>query len=482
MWSQYENPREVLFGKEIISMKILLLMPDAHMHKLKIGPHLRSMREAPLSLTTLAALLPQEQDIEWKLVDGSVDPIPLNESADLVGISVITGNAVRAYQIADHYRQRGIPVVLGGIHVSILPGEAMTHADSVVIGMAERVWPRLVADFRQGRMARVYRDEIPEGDWLPGVPTPRRDLQRRSGYMMPDTVHATRGCRRACDFCTVPVVWPRYFKRPVADVVADVKSIRGRLVAFNDVSLLDDLDYSRELLTALIPLRKKWGGLATVDIAHHPDLLELLRQSGCQYLLLGFESLNQCNLRDIYKGFNNAREYRTVIDALHEYGITIQGCFVFGMDEDEPSVFAETVQQAIDLKVDIPRYSIYTPFPGTALFKRLEAEGRILSYNWEDYDTMHVVIQPLKMSPEELYAGFKWAYRETFGLRHIWKRVAGLSLTAAVNFVGNLSYRIFVKRLYHEARFAHPYTISDPGTPPDSSHWADTFECWEIPN
>jgi len=127
-------------------------------------------------------------------------------------------------------------------------------------------------------MARVYRDEIPEGDWLTGVPTPRRDLQRRSGYMMPDTVHATRGCRRACDFCTVPVVWPRYFKRPVADVVADVKSIRGRLVAFNDVSLLDDLDYSRELLTALIPLRKKWGGLATVDIARHPDLLELLRQ------------------------------------------------------------------------------------------------------------------------------------------------------------------------------------------------------------
>ena len=241
-------------------MKILLLMPDAHMHKLKIGSHVRSMREAPLSLTTLAALLPAERDIEWQIVDGSVDPIPLDAQADLVGISVITGNAVRAYQMADHYRRRGIPVVLGGVHVTILPGEAMQHADAVVIGMAERTWPRLIADFRRGKMAKVYRDEIPEGEWLTGVPTPRRDLLRRSGYMIPDTVHATRGCRRACDFCAVPAVWPRYFKRPLVDVVADVASIPGRLFCFNDVSLVDDLDYARELFTALIPLKKKWGG------------------------------------------------------------------------------------------------------------------------------------------------------------------------------------------------------------------------------
>lgn len=456
-------------------MKILLLMPDAHMHKLKIGPHVRSMREAPLSLTTLAALLPDDGDIEWKIVDGSVDPIPLDAQADLVGISVITGNAVRAYQMADHYRRRGIPVVLGGVHVTILPGEAMQHADAVVIGMAERTWPRLVADFRRGKMARVYRDELPQGEWLINVPTPRRDLMRRSGYMMPDTVHATRGCKRACDFCAVPAVWPRYFKRPVADVVADVASIPGRLFCFNDVSLVDDLDYARELFTALIPLKKKWGGLATVEIAKHPDLLDLMRKSGCVYLLLGFESVNQTGLLDIHKGFNKSRDYKLVMDALHGHGITVQGCFVFGLDEDDRSVFAETVQQVLDLKIDIPRYSLYTPYPGTALFKRLVAENRILSFNWEDYDTMHVVIQPRQMTPQELYDGFKLAYRETFRMGHVLQRVAGLRLTSAVNFVGNMTYRIFVKRLYHEARYAQPYSMQDPGMAPDEGCWAEAF-------
>jgi len=449
-------------------------MPDAHMHKLRIGRHVRSMREAPLSLITLAALVP-DADIEWKVADGSVDPIPLDDEADLVGISVITGNAVRAYAMADHYRRRGIPVVLGGVHVTILPGEAMPHADSIVIGMAERVWPRLVADFRRGRMARVYRDEPPAGEWLTDVPIPRRDLLRHSGYMMPNTVHATRGCKRVCDFCAVPVVWPRYFKRPVADVIADLRSMPSPYVGFNDVSLVDDLDYARELFAAMIPLKKKWGGLATVEIARHPDVLTLMRQSGCVYLLLGFESVNQSNLCDIHKGFNKSKDYNVVVDALHSHGISIQGCFVFGLDEDDKSVFPDTVQQVLDLGVDIPRFSIYTPYPGTALFKRMLAERRIVSFNWEDYDTMHVVIRPMKMTPWELYDGFKWAYRETFKYGHILKRFRGISLRSWVNMVGSLAYRIFVWRLYHEPRFAEPYSVHDPRTAPDEKDWADRF-------
>lgn len=455
-------------------MKILLLMPDAHMHKLRVGPHIRSMREAPLSLSTLAALA-DEPDIHYEIVDGSVDAIPMKADADLVGISVLTGTAPAAYRIADHYRRRGIPVVLGGVHVTILPGEALEHADAVVIGMAERAWPRLIADFRRGEMAEVYRDDPPSGDWLRDVPAPRRDLMRHSGYMMPNTVHATRGCKRTCDFCSVPVVWPRYFKRPVANVVDEVKSIPGRLFCFNDVSLVDDLDYARELFTALIPLKKKWGGLATVEIAKHPDLLDLMRKSGCVYLLLGFESVNQTNLRDIRKGFNRSDGYAGVMEALHGHGITVQGCFVFGLDEDDRSVFARTVEQVLELKVDIPRYSLYTPYPGTVLFKRLVGEKRILSFNWEDYDTMHVVIEPRQMTPQELYDGFKWAYRETFKLNHIFKRVAGLRLTSAVNFIGNLTYRIFIRRLEREARYAQPYSVDDPGAPPDELHWAEYF-------
>ncbi len=435
------------------------------MHKLIVGAHVRSMREAPLSLTTLAALVP-DPDVEWKIVDGSVDPIPMDEPADLVGISVITGNARPAYRLADHYRRRGIAVVLGGVHVTILPGEAARHADAIVIGMAERTWPRLIDDFRHGRLARVYRDPAPPAEWLEGVPPPRRDLQRMSGYMMPNTVHATRGCRRVCDFCAVPAVWPHYLKRPVADVVRDIRATRGRYFCFNDVSLLDDVEYSKELLTALIPLRRKWGGLATVDVARQPELLDLLRRSGCVYLLLGFESVNQSNLLGIHKGFNKAEQYRTVMQTLHAYGISVQGCFVFGLDQDDTSVFASTVQQVLDLKVDIPRYSIYTPYPGTTLFKRLLAENRILSFNWDDYDTMHVVYQPALMTPRQLYDGFKWAYRETFRIPHVVRRVAGFRINSMVNFVGNLTYRIFVRRLYSEPRYATPYSIHDPGCPP----------------
>ena len=441
------------------------------MHKLHMGPFTRSLREAPLTLTTLAALVPPLPDLEVKIVDGSVDPIPMNEPADLVGISVITGCARPAYALARHFRQRGIPVVLGGVHVTILPGEALQHADSIVVGRGEHAWPQLIEDFRRGRLRRVYREQPISDHVLAGVPEPRRELQRRSGYMLPNTVQATRGCKRVCDFCTVNAVWPRFLKRPVADVVRDIRSIKGRHFAFNDVSLIDDVDYAKELFTAIAPLRKRWGGLVTADSLQNTELLDLMVRSGCVYLLVGFESGNQVTLKDIRKSFNKTLHYGELIGSLRQRGITVQGCFVFGFDHDDSTVFESTVQLVQDLGVDIPRYSIYTPYPGTPLFERMQAEDRILSYNWDDYDTMHVVIKPALMTPEELYRGFKWAYQETFKMRRCLKRVSHVDIRCAINFVGNLAYRIFVKRLNSEARFATPYSVHDPGRPPAPNHW-----------
>jgi len=456
-------------------MRILMIMPDAHMHKLRVGPLVRSMREAPLSLTTLAALTPG--DVELALVDESVDRVPMGAEADLVAISVITGCAPRAYELAAHFRRRGIPVVLGGVHVTILPGEAIEHADAIVIGMAERSWPRLLEDFRRGVMQPVYYEPFPAGEMLPEVPAPRRELQRNSGYMMPNVVHATRGCRRVCDFCAVPVVWPHYLRRPVGDVIRDISQVHGRVFAFNDVSLVDDVEYAKELFSAMIPLKKIWGGLATTEVVKDPELLELMRRSGCRYLLLGFESVSQSTLQQIRKGFNKSDNYGPVMRTLHDIGISVQGCFVFGFDHDDAGVFAATVDRVNELQVDIPRYSLYTPYPGTTLFHRLRAEGRIISYNWNDYDTMHVVIQPALMSPRELYDGFKWTYRETFKIGSALRRVTGLGLraNAPINFIGNLCYRIFVKRLYHEARFAQPYSLNDPGMPPVDDAWQQAF-------
>jgi len=437
-------------------MRVLLLMADAQMHKFHIGSHVRSAREAPLSLSTLAALTPDRPDIEYTLVDESVDQVPLDFPADLVGISALTGTARRAYALADHFRGRGIPVVMGGAHVTILPEEARPFADSLVIGMAEKTWPQVIADFEAGKLAPEYREPETDSDWAEGIPTPRWDLTRRSGYMMPYVVHATRGCVHGCDFCSVRGIWKKFQRRPVADVVRDIRAIPTKRFVLNDVSPFDDVEYAKELLTAMIPLRKKWGGLATTRITDDPELFELLQRSGCNYLLLGFESVNQQALNRIAKGFNKPTDYKVVMQRLRKGGIIVQGCFVFGFDHDTKDVFAQTVEQVQDLKIDIPRYSLYTPYPGTPLFRRLDREQRILSYDWSDYDTMKVVIRPKLMSPVELYEGFRWAYRETFKLRNIFERTVGAGLNFPIAFMGNLTYRLYVKRLARARGFEMP--------------------------
>lgn len=447
-------------------MRILLIMPDARMHKLRLGGRVWSMREAPLTLTTLAALTDGEPDLDYQLVDGSVEDVPLEAQPDLVGISVITGNAPRAYALADHFRQRGIPVVLGGVHVTLLPAEAAAHADAIVLGMAETTWREVVRDARVGALQRIYQAP-PPADALLHVPQPRRDLQT-GRYAMPATAQATRGCNHRCEFCVVPSIWQKFYTRPVADVVRDIRAMPGKRFAFNDVSLLENREYALELFTALVPLRKEWGGLCTVDIGRDPEMLDLLARSGCRYLLIGFESLSAKGLVSIRKGFNNVDEYRKAVVALHDHGISVQACFVLGLDTDTTEVFAETVEWVNQARIDIPRYSLYTAFPGTPLFRKLEAQGRILSYNWDDYDTMHVTVKPLLMSPGELHEGFRRTYRETFRTGSILRRMRGCSVNTLINLVGNAAYRRFVHRLYHEERFAQPCRPLAPQPPPVS--------------
>ena len=239
-------------------------------------------------------------------------------------------------------------------------------------------------------------------------------------------------------------------------MVRDVKAIPARRFAINDVSPFDDVDYAKELLRALVPLKKKWGGLATTRVASDPELLDLLVRSGCQYLLLGFESISQRSLNRIYKGFNAQEDYGEVLRRLHAARIVVQGCFVFGFDEDDKDVFAATVEEVQRLKIDIPRYSLYTPYPGTLLFQRLQAEGRILSGDWGDYDTMHVVIRPKRMTPVELYEGFRWAYRETFRWKNILHRVAGRGTRLPIVLLGNLVYRQFAHKIDMRKGFELP--------------------------
>jgi radical SAM superfamily enzyme YgiQ (UPF0313 family) len=434
-------------------MKLLLATADGRIHRLRYGRYATSFREAPLTLTTLAALVPVELEATIRIADASVQPVPLDEPFDLVGISCITGTAFGAYALADHFRRRGIPVVLGGVHVALCPDEAAQHADAIVIGFAEQTWPQLLRDFAAGKMAKVYRQE---GSDLRGLPLPRRDLQRRFGYMMPNTVFATRGCKGVCEFCAVPAVPFGWHMRPVGEVVEEVRRLPGRRFAFNDVNLVEDREYARELFSALIPLRKQWGGLATTRIARDPELLDLMVRSGCAYLLLGFESLANRALDDLGKAFNDPEDYPLVCRTLHERGIVIQGCFIFGMDTDTTDVFRATVAAVNDLQIDIPRYAIFTPFPATRAYQRLQAEKRLLHEHWPSYDTQHVVFQPQNMTPEELDAGFIRAWSETFTLASIAHRISRRR-QLAVAALGNLAYRLYVRRLQRDTdRFHRP--------------------------
>jgi len=456
------------------ALRVLLVLPDGRIHKLRLGSFQRSMREAPLTLTTLASLSPPDVAVDFTLVDESVERVPLDYEGDLIGISSITGTSSRAYEIADHFRARGQRVVIGGVHATILPEEAAQHADAVVVGPAEQLWPRVLSDCARGRLEPEYRDAAPPAGEPLWLPLPRRDLQRTRRYNVPNTTMATRGCRHACDFCSVPTVTRGYRKRPVGEVVADVATMPGRLMTFNDVSLLDDVEYAKELLHAMIPLRRRWGGLATSRVADDPELLELLERSGCIYLLIGLESSSRAALGEIHKGFNCQRTYGRLMSALHEHGVSVQGCFMFGFDSDETSVFDETVEAVDELGIDIPRYSILTPYPGTPLFERLLAQGRILSVDWDDYDTMHPVFEPARMTAHELFDGFKRAYRRTFALSRILRRARWTKLRGLVNLVGNLTYRRFVRRLQRDPRLALPFNpdarptlrAGEPARPP----------------
>jgi radical SAM superfamily enzyme YgiQ (UPF0313 family) len=449
-----------------MNIRVLLVLPDGNVNKLRFGPLVRSAREAPLTMTTLAALAPEDLDCSFRLVDESIGQVPVGREADLVAISVMTGTAVRAYEIAGHYRDRGVPVVLGGVHATLMPDEAARHADAVAVGPAEDTWPRILRDFAGGHMRPRYDGAGRSGE-LPGIPAPRRELQRARGYLVPDALMATRGCRHTCDFCAVPAVFPYFAKRPIADVVRDVRTMRSRFFIVNDVSLTDDVEYAKELFRALTPLKKRWAGLATVAVADDDELLDLMRDSGCQGLLIGFESIAEPSLAEIHKGFNRSRDYQGVVDAMHERRMSVQGTFMFGFDHDDIDVFDATVERVCRLGIDIPRYSILTPYPGTPMFERLAREGRILSYHWADYDTMHVVCAPARMSAYELYAGFKRAYSETFRMRRILARARPLQFRGIVNFLGNLTYRRFAARLLREPRYAHPFTAGYEEPPPE---------------
>jgi len=426
--------------------RLALISPKGPLYRHRGGIWKKSLRYQPLTLTTLAALIPTDFPHVVELIDEGIADVPRDLDVDLIGITVITGTAVRAYELADHYRARGCTVVLGGPHVTLIPDDAQPHADAIVVGYAEDTWPELLRDFADGTLKTRYTQS--PGLSLAGRPFARRDLLPSRHFLTNNVFEATRGCVHACEFCVVPTAWGRRpFQKPVHEVVADIRQHGARKLIFVDLNLIADREYAVELFKALIPLKLRWYGLSTVLLADDEELLELAQHSGCSGLLMGLESLSKVNLKGNRKGFNSPDRYAQVVERLHAHGIALQGCFVFGLDDDHPDVFLKTAEFAVQAKIDLPRFAVVTPFPNTPLYKRLDAEGRILTKNWELYDAQHVVFQPKHMSVEDLQLGIESAWQHAYSYASIWRRVRSSPAPWPVRLGTNLGYRFYANNL-----------------------------------
>lgn len=426
-------------------MRILLILPRDTTYR-QDGFFRRSLSYAPLTLTTLAALVPPELNAQITVADEGVQaPVVPGPGYDVVGITCVTAAAPRAYALAEAFRARGARVALGGAHPSLNPEEARAHATAVVTGPAEEAWPALLREWAAGREAApVWRGTLQAAG---SAPVPRRDLEARRAYLPIPTVLATRGCCNRCTFCTIGHLWQgQACPRPVGEVVEEIRALRARRILFLDPNLVADEACARELFEALIPLRCRWGGLATVDLVERPGLLDLAARSGCVGILVGFESTDGDSLRACGKPVRDAARYREAIRRLHERDIGVLGCFVFGFDPDDETVFARTLQFIDDTQLDLPRFSVLTPFPGTTLFERLQAEGRILSRDWSLYDTEHVVFQPARMSPAALQQGLFRAWQAAYALPRVARRIARAGRQWPLAAASNFGFRHFAAR------------------------------------
>jgi radical SAM superfamily enzyme YgiQ (UPF0313 family) len=371
----------------------------------------------PLGLATLAGYL--DDDTEVEIQDEHVERLDLSRTPDLVVIQVYITSASRAYRIADEYRRRGVHVALGGLHVTSLPEEAAAHADTIFIGPGEDTWPRFLADFKRGRPQRLYRSTLRT---LAGLPAIRRDLIKRRLYLVPNSIVVSRGCPHVCDFCYKEAFFEGgrgFYTQTVDAALAEIDRLPGRHLYFLDDHLFGDPRFASALFSGMRGMGRLWQAAGTVNAVLAPGLLERAVEAGLRSLFVGFETLNPANLVEQRKHQNLRRDYGAAIRRLHDLGVMINGSFVFGMDGDEASVFSRTVNWAVEHGIETATFHILTPYPGTALHTRLDAQGRLTSRDWDRYDTRHAVFTPAQMSAATLEEGYQRAYREFYRWRSI---------------------------------------------------------------
>jgi len=401
-----------------------------------------------LGLPYVAAMTPPEHQV--RIIDDRYQDVDFDTDADLIGISILTPNAPRGYRIADEFRRRGKKVVMGGIHASVVPEEALQHCDAVVVGEADGTWTRLLKDFEHGSLERLYRNE--EWPSLEGLPIPRRDLMAASHYLPLKTLETTRGCPHNCDFCGVSEYFGKSYRmRPIAEVEAELRKMfvpqpqipralwramelispdfpyfaTRRLLYIVDNNVGFQRDYLRALSQVIRDTDVLWWCHATINVARDVKMLEMLRDSRCIAVNVGFESLDRTELDEMGKSFNRPEEYETLIQRIHDHNIGIMGTFMIGRDNDTPETFKQIADFVERTKLDWAIALILAPLPDTRSYHRLREEGRLLTEDWERYDNVHCVHQPHGMTPEQVEQGFVYTWKRIFSLRSVYRRIWG---------------------------------------------------------
>lgn len=422
-------------------MRIKLIAPQMSLRPMD-SEYKRRMSPS-LSLLTIAALTPPEHTVT--IADENTGLLSRNDTPDLVGITVNVDTSSRAYAISRRYQALGIPVILGGIHVSANPDEALQHADAVCIGEAEPVWGRVLADVQAGCLQSRYSTEVPIDAGR--IPEPRWDLLDTRRYLYTNIVCATRGCPYKCAFCynSCDYVHHTHRARPVEHVIREIERLGTKQVMFIDDNLIGNIGYAWELVRALDSLGVCWHAAVSANIGEHLDLLDAMRASGCKSLFIGFESINGNALQSARKHQNHTIRYERTIREIHRRGMMVDASLVFGFDEDGPDVFDWTLEWLVVNKIETMTAHILTPYPGTRLYKRMLAEDRIDDFDWSHYNTAHVVFRPKHMSKDELYAGYLRMYDEFYSFKNILKRMPEQAAVRIPYFLFNFGYRKFGK-------------------------------------
>jgi len=417
-------------------MKVKLILPALTEAESPFWRPIKYSLFPPLGLATLAAFLAPDDEIE--LQDQHVEKLNLDDEPDLVIIQVYITNAFRAYKIADHYRAKGAYVLLGGLHVTSLPEEAASHANSIFLGPAEESFPRFLEDFRNKRPEKIYKSAVRT---LVNLPPIRRDLIKRDKYLVPNSLIVTRGCPHHCDFCYKDAFFrggKSFYTQLVDDALTEIDRLSGKHLYFLDDHLLGNSRFAGELFEGMKGMNRVFQGAATIDSILNGNLIEKAAEAGLRSVFVGFETFSPENLKQSNKKQNMAKDYEKAVRRLHSLGIMINGSFVFGLDHDDKDVFRRTVDWGVQNAITTATFHVLTPYPGTRLFQQMEAENRILTRNWDLYDTRHVVYKTQGLTAEELEAGYNWSYKEFYSWANILQ--ASFSHDSLKHIIKHLTY------------------------------------------